>query len=119
MHIIKNNSNIIPNIQDVIECFKVYLEVMNPKYLEIFNQREKNNRDAAMFEAIIFSIFREYYGFDIKINENPSSGGADFLCAKKNIKFVVEATTISVESVENHSGLKNDIEDNRATSFRE
>lgn len=117
MYIIKNNSEIFPNTKDVTESFKVYLEVINPKYLEIFIQREKNNKDAAMFEAIIFSIFREYYNYEIKISENPSSGGVDFLCYTKNEKFAVEATTISVESVENHSGLKNDLVDNRVSSF--
>lgn len=117
MYIIKNNSDIFPNAADVTESFKIYLEVINPKYLEIFIKREKNNKDAAMFEAIIFSIFREYYNYEIKINENPSSGGVDFLCDTKNMKFAVEATTISVKSVENHSGLKNEIEDNRVTSF--
>ncbi|MHB8280910.1 MAG: hypothetical protein ACYDIA_25220 [Candidatus Humimicrobiaceae bacterium] len=104
------------NVGEVLESYKVFLEVKYPDYYSSYKNRIKSNIDGARLEAIAFSIFRNEFNFEVNIKEDLSTGGADFICSNDRISFIVEVTSIDNESLENISGLKNIIDD-KAKSF--
>jgi hypothetical protein len=93
------------SIDSVLQKYKDYLLVKAPEQLRALERTEKVSREGAMFEAAMFAVMRECYGFDVTIEESGAKGGADFVCRSDSGQFVLEATTLETQSVEDVSGL--------------
>ena len=105
------------SIHEVIESYKVFLEVKYPKHSLSYCTRLKNNPESAKAEAITFSILRSNFD-DVKLAEDISTGGADFFCSSNDVKFIIEVTCLEAESVATQSGWKNKVPPNgNAFSF--
>lgn len=109
-------NNIKTETSEIIDGYKLYLEVKYPNHFKQFCSRLKNKPESAKAEAVMFSVLRSL-SQDVKIAEDINAGGADFLCIIDNSQFIVEVTCLEAESVAKRSGLKNDIEDGRTTYF--
>ena len=77
------------SIHEVIESYKVFLEVKYPKHSQSYCTRLKNNPESAKAEAVTFSILRSNFD-DVKLAEDISMGGADFFCSLNDVKFIIE-----------------------------
>jgi len=105
------------SIHEVIESYKVFLEVKYPKHSQSYCTRLKNNPESAKAEAVTFSILRFNFN-DVKLAEDISTGGADFFCSSNDVKFIIEVTCLEAESVATQSGWKNKVPSNgNAFSF--
>lgn len=102
---------------DVLESYKIYLEVEYHDHLKLFLQREKSNKYGAIAEAIVFSILRENYKLEVSIAEDISDGGVDFLCKYDNEDFIVETTHLDSESITEKSSMTDEVKYGEVTSF--
>jgi len=93
---------------EIIKSYMLFLEVKYPSHYKSYRTRLKNNPESAKAEAITFSILRSNFD-DVKLAEDISTGGADFLCSSKDVTFIVEVTCIENESVATQSGWKNKV----------
>ena len=96
------------SITEVIESYKVFLEVKYPKHYQSYRTRLKNKPESAKAEAVTFSILRSNFN-DVNLAEDISTGGADFFCSSNDVEFIVEVTCIETESVVTQSGWKNKV----------
>jgi len=94
------------SIHEVIESYKVFLEVKYPKHSQSYRTRLKNNPESAKAEAVTFSILRSSFD-DVKLAEDISTGGADFFCSSNDVNLIIEVTCLEAESVAIQSGWKN------------
>lgn len=101
---------------DIIESYKDYLFVKYPHHHKNFCTRLDNHPESAKAEAVMFSILRSKFS-DVKIGEDVSKGGADFLCISEESKFIVEVTSLESDAVSRQSGLKNEIPENGAATW--
>ncbi len=99
------------SIHEVIESYKIFLEVKYPKHSQSYCTRLKNNPESAKAEAVTFSILRSIFD-DVKLAEDISTGGADFFCSSNDVKFIIEVTCLEAESVATQSGWKNKVPPN-------
>jgi hypothetical protein len=95
------------NISDVMAVYKKFLSYQYPRHLQKYQSTEKNDLDAARFEATCYAILRSR-GLSIEIGEKDKSGGPDFICTGVSCKFVVEATTVNTFAMEDKTGMKHD-----------
>ncbi|HEC99980.1 MAG TPA: hypothetical protein ENN18_06335 [Proteobacteria bacterium] len=96
-----------PILSEVVESYKVFLEVKYPMHYKTYCSRLNSNPQGARAEAIVFSYFRS--NFDkVTISEDISTGGADFLVVSGENKFITEVSCIQTESVATQSGMTND-----------
>jgi hypothetical protein len=93
---------------NVIDSYKVFLEIKYPTHHRSYCRRLNDNREAGKAEALVFSIFRNIVD-DIKLAEDVSRGGVDFLCTSGQSQFVVEVTCLEAESVATQSGWPNEV----------
>lgn len=101
----------------VIESYKTFLEVKYPSHHGKFCSLLRDSPESAKAEAILFSLMRFEFK-EIKIAENVSSGGADFLCISDRDEFILEVTSLKAEAVAIQSGWVNTLSDsNTAGSF--
>lgn len=96
---------------EVIESYKIYLEVKYPSHLQNFCNRLKNSSEGAKAEAIMFSVLRSNCD-SVELGEDISTGGVDFLCDIEGSTFLVEVTCLEAEAVTIQSGIKNEILEN-------
>jgi hypothetical protein len=97
------------DIEKVVKTYENYLIVKHNGHVHNFKQRVSSDKEAAQIEAITFMLFREYFGFDVKIGENDKMGGVDFICSKDGVdKFLIEVTHIDQNAMSNSSGLSKD-----------
>lgn len=96
---------------EVIESYKVFLEVKYPNHFQSFCNRLNNNFESAKAEAVTFSFLRTNFD-DVKLAEDLSTGGVDFLCKSNDIEFIVEVTSLGAEPVAAQSGWKNQVPEN-------
>jgi len=104
------------SIEDVVETFKIYLEVKYPQHLTALLQRERRDPQSVMLEAAMFSVVR-FYGYKPVIGEVIGEGGVDFICRNENKEFLLEVTHLEKEAVERQSGMKDAVEDGQGGSF--
>lgn len=102
---------------EVIDNYKDFLEIKYPLLYRIYCGRLNDNPEAGRAEAIMFSLLRNTVD-QIKVHEDASTGGVDFLCVKRGNQFVVEVTCLEAESVATQSGWPNEITDGTAGWFR-
>ena len=101
---------------DIINSYKDYLFVKYPSHHKTFRSRLKEHPESAKAEAVMFSIMRSKFS-DVKIGEDVSTGGADFICISEKSKFIVEVTSLETSAVSKQSGLKNEIPENSTASW--
>lgn len=103
---------------EVIDSYKLFLEVKYPAHWRKYCNLLKSNSQGAKAEAVVFSLLRTVFD-EITLAEDVSTGGPDFLCRVDDIEFIVEVTSLEAESVANQSGWENVIpEDTAAGCFR-
>lgn len=95
----------------VIDSYKIFLEVKYPAHYQSYRNRLKSNSESAKAEAVTFSFLRSNFD-DVKLAEDISTGGADFLCKSNGLEFIAEVTCLEAESVASHSGWKNEVPQN-------
>lgn len=106
------------NVTDeVINSYKEFLEIKYPQLYVIYCRRLRDSLEAAKSEAIMFSLLRNEVD-QVKVCEDPSTGGVDFVCISNANKFVVEVTCLEPESVATQSGAPNEIVDGNVVWFR-
>lgn len=88
---------------EVIDSYKTYLEVKYPAHYKQFCERINNHTESIKAEAILFSILRSTFS-NVKIAEDVSTGGVDFMCEVDDSQIIVEVTSLEAESVANQSG---------------
>ena len=105
-------------MKEIIESYKLFLEVKYPSHFQSYTRRLKNQSESAQSEAVTFSILRSIFN-SVLVSEDISTGGADFLCKIDGIEFITEVTCLEAEAVAAQSGWKNVIPENgSAGSFR-
>jgi hypothetical protein len=95
---------------DVIDSYKVFLEIKYRTHYQIYCRRLKENIEAAKAEAVMFSLLRNTID-QITLAEDVGTGGVDFLCVSDQNRFIVEVTSLEAESVAIQSGWPNEIAD--------
>lgn len=101
---------------DVIESYKTFLEVKYPAHYESYCNRLKSDPESTKAEAVTFSFLRSNFG-DVKVAEDISTGGVDFLCKSNEFEFIAEVTCLKAESVATQSGLKNEVPQNGSAGW--
>lgn len=103
---------------EVIDSYKLYLEIKRPAHWKKYCDLLKSNRQGAKAEAVVFQFLRSVFE-DVTVAEDISTGGADFLCKAGGIELIAEATSLEAESVARQSGWENTIpEDGTAGWFQ-
>lgn len=103
---------------DVLESYKSFLKKNKPPaYLKKLKDIEKNNSDGATFEAVVYSILKSFKIFT-EIDDNPKSGGTDFICNVNGHSFSCEATIINTIAMERQTLLKHDQRKNTGGFFQ-
>ncbi|MFH1539080.1 MAG: hypothetical protein ABIH66_08975 [bacterium] len=103
--IIPNNVNNSP-INRVIKNYGSFLSQHYPDHCIKFTDRLTSDSDAAKFEAVMYSLMENHFGYKVEIAESTSSGGADFIFSNSNFQFVLEATHIETETVSQISNIE-------------
>jgi hypothetical protein len=101
---------------EVIDSYKLFLEIKYPTHHENYCRRLSNNSESAKAEAVTFSLLRHTMD-DIKLAEDVSTGGADFLCTSDQIQFIAEVTCLEAESVGAQSGWPNQVPQDGAAGW--
>ena len=96
---------------EVIESYKDFLAVKYPTHFQSYCKRLNDKPESAKAEAVTFSFMRSNYD-DVKLAEDVSTGGVDFLCKSNDIEFIVEVTSLGAEPVAAQSGWKNQVPEN-------
>lgn len=99
------------SITQIIESYKLFLEVKYPNHFQSYCRRLKNKPESAKAEAITFSILRSIFN-SVLVAEDISTGGADFLCKMDGAEFISEVTCLQSEAVAAQSGWKNELPEN-------
>ncbi len=103
-------------LEELIDSYKLFLEIKYPKHFQSYCQRLKNQPESAKAEAITFSYLRSQFD-SVQVAEDISTGGADFLCKSKDAEFICEVTSLKTESVASQSGIENKINQNGSAGF--
>ena len=99
------------SITQIIESYKLFLEVKYRNHFQSYCHRLKNKPESAKAEAITFSILRSIFN-SVLVAEDISTGGADFLCKMDGAEFISEVTCLQSEAVAAQSGWKNELPEN-------
>jgi len=95
-------------IAEIVESYKIYLEVKYPAHHKNFVTRYEEHPESARAEAALFSVLRSLCE-TVKIAEDISTGGADFLCQVEDSEFLVEVTSLGTVSVAKQSGMAHEV----------
>lgn len=106
---------LFPSIEAVVDSFKRWLLVRNPKHHTAFVRRLQSNQEAARAEAVVFSVLRSQQ-LEVSIGEDPSQGGVDFICNRGDTVFVAEVSSLGKDAVSEWCGVKN-LTDGAAFSY--
>lgn len=98
-------------IKEVIESYKIFIEIKYPNHFKNYCKRLENSPEGARAEAILFSILRSEFK-NVKLGEDVSTGGVDFLCSQNGLNILFEVTSLEAEAVAKQSGIKNRVPDN-------
>lgn len=92
------------SLNEVVDSYQRYLQAQYPVHYQAFCNREHANPESTRAEAAVFAMLRTQR-VDVSILEDPSGGGADFLCTSLDGSFIVEVTSLTDEPVAEQSGL--------------
>lgn len=92
------------SLPEIVEKYKNYLLTKCPERHKTFSDLERSQLESARAEAVLF-FFLQSQGFKVTLHEDPSTGGADFLCETSQHKFLVEVTCLEVDAVAERSSL--------------
>jgi len=107
----------IISVSKVVESYKTFLKAKYPTLYSAYCSRLTSNSEGARGEAILFSLLRSHFD-EVRIEEDPSAGGADFRVASGEFEFITEVSCLQSESVASQSGMKNEVEDGTVRCFR-
>jgi hypothetical protein len=93
-------------LDETIDSYRKYLLTLRA-HRKRFEQRLKEHAPAARAEVAIFALLRDE-GCDPLLNENISTGGADF-CCRQPAPFVVEVTSIEDVVMADRAGTDVDL----------
>jgi hypothetical protein len=93
------------SVSDICVSYKKLLAQRHADYLIKFISRVNQYPDGARLEAVVYSIMRSF-GLRVQIEEDPRSGGADFICHANSGSFVLEVTTIHTSAMERKTELE-------------
>jgi len=101
------------SIDDVVRAYEQWLELKSPEHAKTFLARRHGDPEAARAEAVLFSVLRAQ-DLDPAPAEDPSTGGADFLCRGKRLPrgAVVEVSVMRGDAVAERSSLPKKIDTN-------
>lgn len=106
----------MPLTTEIIESYKLFLEVKYPNHFKNYCRRLKDQPEGAKAEAVTFSIFRSKFDL-VQVAEDLSKGGADFFCKTNDVEIVSEVTCLEAEAVAAQSGWKNEIPEDGSAGF--
>ena len=107
------------DIDGVIQSYAEYLGESHPQNFGRFEGLCVSDREAALAEAIVFRMLQTIQ-VRPEIHDQPQTGGPDFVCScwrgplfkpQPQDRFVVEATSLSIDAVTNRSGIPNEVPD--------
>jgi hypothetical protein len=107
------------DIDGVIQSYAGYLCEVHPQNFDRFELLRTADREAACTEAIVFRMLQTMH-VRPEIHDQPQTGGPDFLCycwrgplhkPLQQDRFVVEATSLSLDAVTDRSGIPNEVPD--------
>jgi hypothetical protein len=119
VEIIDQGNRILGTLTETVRAYEQWLEIKAPTHHNGFRQRHKSDPEASRAEAAIFTLLRELNLSPFPA-EDPSSGGADFLCTTNSgTPIVVEVSIVRAEAIAARSGLpaKIDLENAKTLSF--
>jgi len=94
------------SLSEVIKAHADYLLVKHPTYHDKFQKLRHADPEAAMGEAVVFSVLKTYFRAEPEPADEPGTGGVDFICRKdKDDAFVVEVTSLKPDAVAERSGI--------------
>lgn len=98
-------------IQRVVSAYSSHLgHRFGAPYQKKFEQLNKSNEQAAVAEAVVFTWLYSI-GHNCKILEDPSTGGADFMCYPHGLPdLVVEVTSLGQAPLANKTDWSNDLD---------
>ena len=85
------------SMDQVIDSYKLFLEIKYPTHCRNYCRRLKVNSEAGKAEAVMFSRLLRNTVDQIRLAEDVRPGGVDFLCILDQSQFVVEVTCLEDE----------------------
>lgn len=92
-----------------VDAFERWL-ARSSSALKRWKQRLGNDPQGAVGEAMVWHFLTGHVD-QIDLNEDPKSGGPDFLCNTNGVDFLVECTALTIKKATNMTGLSNDLRD--------
>src|SRR5262245_45635168 len=65
------------SLSEIVEKYKSFLLTKHPARHKPFSDLERSKPESARAEAVLFSVLQSQ-GFEVKLYEDPSTGGIDF-----------------------------------------
>lgn len=99
------------HLDRVVEAHAQFLCNNYRQHHKKFQNLSRSDPEAAKAEAAIFALLKKLR-LNPEPNDNPGTGGPDFICRPEDREpFVVEVTSLSEDTVAKQSNLPKDIED--------
>lgn len=106
------------SLAEVGQAHAEYLRIKHPTYYKKFKKLLAADSEAALGEAVVFSLLRTYFRCSPQPADEPGTGGVDFVCYKdRPEEFVVEVTSLKPEAVTAQSGIPVTVEDGTGGAF--
>lgn len=106
------------SLAEVAQAYAEYLRIKHPSYHKKFETLLTVDREAALGEAVIFSLLKTYFHASPQPLDEPGTGGVDFVCHKgRPEEFVVEVTSLKPEAVAAQSGIPVTVDDRAGGAF--
>ena len=93
---------------EIIESYKTFLQVKYKSHYGRFCNLLRDNPEGGKAQAVLFSLMRSTV-HEVRVAEDISSGGVDFLCSLDDAAFMFEVTCLKAEAVATQSGWENTI----------
>jgi hypothetical protein len=99
------------HIQNAVAAHSAYLlQHYGALYQKRFDERHSSDKQAGVAEAVVFT-WLDSIGHNPGVLEDPSKGGADFICHPPSLpEFVVEATSLGQAPLSNKTLWPNDLD---------
>lgn len=106
-------------VNEVIQSYADYLRAAHPPSFKAFELLSRSDAEAALAEAMDFAILQNM-GLHPEVHEQAGTGGVDFICSRPcgplrrpsaQDRFVVEATSLSLDAVTERSHIPNEVPD--------
>ena len=103
-------------VEDIVHNHKRFLKDERPARIKSYCDLLKSQPASARAEAVVFHFLKANLE-DVRMQEDPETGGVDFQCQTSTAKFMVEVTCLEAESVTRKSGLKNEPPQNHSSGW--